>query len=99
MIDDSGRPGREADVAIVCGRIVVVEPRCAWPARRVIHARGIITSNVVAIVQGAVVDDHLARLYMPERRAVAGSEDRPCVSCGRGRADSFRRSRHGRPCS
>jgi N-acyl-D-amino-acid deacylase len=40
MIDGSGRPGREADVAVAGRRIVAVEPRCARPARRVIDARG-----------------------------------------------------------
>jgi N-acyl-D-amino-acid deacylase len=40
VIDGSGGPGREADVAVRSGRIAVVEPRTARPARRVIDARG-----------------------------------------------------------
>lgn len=38
--DGSGAPGRDADVALVDGRIVAVEPRSARPARRVVDARG-----------------------------------------------------------
>ena len=40
VIDGSGAPGREADVAVLDGRIAAVEPRSARPARRVIDARG-----------------------------------------------------------
>jgi len=40
VIDGTGAPGRDADVAILDGRIVAVEPRSARPARRVIDARG-----------------------------------------------------------
>src|SRR5262244_340025 len=40
VIDGSGGPGREADVAVLDGRIAAVEPRSARPARRVIDARG-----------------------------------------------------------
>jgi N-acyl-D-amino-acid deacylase len=34
VIDGSGAPGREADVAVLDGRIAAVEPRSAGPARR-----------------------------------------------------------------
>jgi N-acyl-D-amino-acid deacylase len=40
VVDGSGAPGRDADVALREGRIVAVEPRSARPARRVIDARG-----------------------------------------------------------
>src|SRR5215813_1802217 len=40
VIDGSGGPGREADVAVLDGRIVAVEPHSARPARRVVDARG-----------------------------------------------------------
>src|SRR5262249_55298541 len=40
VIDGSGASGREADVAVLDGRITAVEPRSARPARRVIDARG-----------------------------------------------------------
>jgi N-acyl-D-amino-acid deacylase len=40
VIDGSGDPGREADVAVRAGRIVAVEPHAARPAHRVIDARG-----------------------------------------------------------
>src|SRR5215831_19798203 len=40
VIDGSGAPGREADVAVLDGRITAVEPRSARPARRVIDAGG-----------------------------------------------------------
>jgi N-acyl-D-aspartate/D-glutamate deacylase len=40
LVDGSGAPGRDADVAVVDGRIAAVEPRSARPARRVIDARG-----------------------------------------------------------
>ena len=40
VIDGSGAPGRDADVAVQAGRIVAVEPRSPRPARRVIDARG-----------------------------------------------------------
>ena len=40
VIDGSGAPGRDADVAVREGRVVAVEPRSARPARRVVDARG-----------------------------------------------------------
>jgi N-acyl-D-aspartate/D-glutamate deacylase len=40
VIDGTGAPGREADVAVGGGRVVAVEPRSARPARRLIDARG-----------------------------------------------------------
>ncbi len=40
VIDGSGAPGRDGDVAVHQGRVVAVEPRSARPARRVIDARG-----------------------------------------------------------
>src|SRR5215468_1179040 len=40
VIDGSGGPGRESDVAVLDGRIAAVEPHTARPARRVIDARG-----------------------------------------------------------
>ncbi len=40
LIDGSGAPGREADVAVLDGRIAAVEPRSVRPARRMIDARG-----------------------------------------------------------
>src|SRR5499433_2390745 len=40
VIDGSGGPGREADVAVLDGRVAAVEPRSARPARRVIDAHG-----------------------------------------------------------
>src|SRR5215831_10359681 len=40
VIDGSGAPGREADVAVLDGRITAVEPRSARQARRVIDAGG-----------------------------------------------------------
>jgi N-acyl-D-aspartate/D-glutamate deacylase len=40
LIDGSGGPGRDADVAVRDGRLAAVEPRSARPARRVIDARG-----------------------------------------------------------
>ena len=40
VIDGTGAPGREADVSVLDGRVVAVEPRSARPARRVIDARG-----------------------------------------------------------
>ncbi len=40
VIDGSGGPGRDGDVAVHQGRVVAVEPRSARPARRVIDARG-----------------------------------------------------------
>src|SRR5262245_957709 len=44
VIDGSGAPGREADVAVLDGRIAAVEPRSARPARRVIDARGLVVA-------------------------------------------------------
>jgi N-acyl-D-amino-acid deacylase len=40
LIDGSGGPGRDADVAVRAGRTAGVEPRSARPAHRVIDARG-----------------------------------------------------------
>ena len=40
VVDGSGAPGREADVALEGGRITAVEPRSGRAARRVIDARG-----------------------------------------------------------
>ena len=40
LIDGSGNPGRDADVAVREGRIAAIEPRSARPAHRVIDARG-----------------------------------------------------------
>jgi N-acyl-D-aspartate/D-glutamate deacylase len=40
LIDGSGAPGRDADVALRDGRVGAVEPRSARPVRRVIDARG-----------------------------------------------------------
>ena len=40
LIDGSGPPGRDADVAVREGRIAAVEPRSARSAHRVIDARG-----------------------------------------------------------
>src|SRR5262252_7586118 len=47
VIDGSGGPGREADVAVLDGRIAAVEPRSARPARRVIDARGQVVAPVL----------------------------------------------------
>jgi N-acyl-D-amino-acid deacylase len=40
VIDGSGAPGYDADVAVADQRVVAVEPRSSRPARRVIDARG-----------------------------------------------------------
>src|SRR5438477_1185791 len=40
VIDGTGTPGRELDVAVRDGRIAAIEPRSSRPARRVIDARG-----------------------------------------------------------
>src|SRR5215475_8281940 len=40
VIDGSGGPGRESDVAVLDGRIAAIEHGTARPARRVIDARG-----------------------------------------------------------
>ncbi len=40
VVDGSGAPGREADVAVAGGRVAAVEPRSARLAHRVIDARG-----------------------------------------------------------
>src|SRR5678816_2244047 len=40
MIDGSGGPGRDADVAVRDSRIAAIEPRSDRPAHRVIDARG-----------------------------------------------------------
>jgi N-acyl-D-amino-acid deacylase len=44
VIDGSGGPGREADVAVRAGRVVAVEPGAARPAHRVIDARGLVVA-------------------------------------------------------
>ena len=44
VIDGSGAPGREADVAVLDGRVAAVEPRSARPAHRVIDARGYVVA-------------------------------------------------------
>src|SRR5262245_35374798 len=40
VIDGSGVPGREADVSVLDGRIVAVEPRLTRLAHRLVEARG-----------------------------------------------------------
>jgi N-acyl-D-aspartate/D-glutamate deacylase len=40
VLDGSGSPGCDADVAVHAGRVVAIEPRSARPARRVIEAGG-----------------------------------------------------------
>jgi N-acyl-D-aspartate/D-glutamate deacylase len=40
VLDGTGGPGRDADVAVSDGRIVAIEPRSARPARRIIAAQG-----------------------------------------------------------
>ena len=40
VVDGTGAPGHEADVALRGDRIAAIEPRSARPARRVIDARG-----------------------------------------------------------
>src|SRR5213594_3093056 len=40
VLDGTGGPGRDADVAVSDGRIVAIEPRSSRPARRVIAAQG-----------------------------------------------------------
>ena len=40
MIDGTGGPGYDADVAVHDGRIAAIEPRSSRPARRVVDARG-----------------------------------------------------------
>jgi len=40
VLDGTGGPGREADVAVSGGRIVAIEPRSSRPARRTISAQG-----------------------------------------------------------
>jgi N-acyl-D-amino-acid deacylase len=40
VVDGTGAPGRDADVAVGGGRIMAIEPRSARGARRVIDARG-----------------------------------------------------------
>ena len=40
VLDGSGAPGRDADVAVHDGRIAAVEPRSTRPARRVLDVRG-----------------------------------------------------------
>jgi len=57
VIDGTGGPGRDADVAVHAGRVVAVEPRSARPAHRVTEARG----QVVAPddVTAPMLDRHL----------------------------------------
>jgi N-acyl-D-aspartate/D-glutamate deacylase len=40
LLDGSGAPGRDADVAVHDGRVVAIEPRSTRPARRIVDARG-----------------------------------------------------------
>src|SRR5881296_3355597 len=40
VLDGTGGPGRDADVAVSDGRIVAIEPRSARAARRIISAQG-----------------------------------------------------------
>jgi N-acyl-D-amino-acid deacylase len=50
VIDGSGGPGRDADVAVRDGRIAAVEPRSAREAHRVIEARGqVVTPGLIDI--------------------------------------------------
>ncbi len=44
VIDGSGGPGREADVAVQNGRIAAIEPGSARAARRTIDARGLVVA-------------------------------------------------------
>lgn len=44
VVDESGAPGRIADVVIREGRVVAIEPGHVGPARRVIDARGRVVS-------------------------------------------------------
>jgi N-acyl-D-aspartate/D-glutamate deacylase len=44
VIDGTGAPGRDADVAVRDERIAAVEPRSAGPARREIDARGLVVA-------------------------------------------------------
>src|SRR5262249_40377568 len=68
VIDGSGGPGREADVAGLDGRIVAVEPHSARPARRVGDARG----------QGGppgVIDIHTPSHFTPPPHPPAAPEN------------------------
>lgn len=50
VLDGSGTPGREADVAIADGRIAAVEPRSSRAARRLLDARGqVVTPGLIDI--------------------------------------------------
>jgi N-acyl-D-amino-acid deacylase len=44
VVDGTGAPGREADVAVRGDRIMAVEPRAARAARRVVDARGLVVA-------------------------------------------------------
>jgi N-acyl-D-amino-acid deacylase len=44
VIDGTGGPGREADVAVRNGRIVAIEPRSVRAAQRTIDARGLVVA-------------------------------------------------------
>jgi N-acyl-D-aspartate/D-glutamate deacylase len=50
VLDGSGAPGRDAEVAVQGGRVVAIESRCTRPARRVIDARGkVVTPGFIDI--------------------------------------------------
>ena len=44
VVDGTGAPGRDADVAVRDGRIAAIEPRASRSARRVIDARGLVVA-------------------------------------------------------
>jgi len=44
VVDGTGAPGREADVAVLGDRIVAIEPRSSRAARRVVDARGLVVA-------------------------------------------------------
>jgi N-acyl-D-aspartate/D-glutamate deacylase len=44
VIDGTGAPGRDADVAVRGDRIAAIEPRSSRPARRVLDARGLVVA-------------------------------------------------------
>jgi hypothetical protein len=89
LIDGSGGPGRDADVAVRSGHIVAVEPRSARPAHRVIDARGQVVAPGFIDIQRSpaassgeapepVMDDHWGREHLAESMfaalAAAGKE-------------------------